>query len=68
MLPKAELRVEEDFAVGTVRLESVEESEVRKLAFDRLRSSLKKVMAADQGNRGSCVIDRSLRPGWDAGG
>lgn len=45
VLPRAELRVEEDFAVGTVPLDSVEESEVRKLAFDRLRRSLKKGMA-----------------------
>ena len=43
-LPRAELSVEEDFAVGTVPLDSVEESEVRKLAFDRLRKSLKKGM------------------------
>jgi hypothetical protein len=33
--------VEEDFAVGTP-CESLEESEVRKLAFERLRRSLKK--------------------------
>lgn len=37
--------------MGTVPLDSVEESEVRKLAFDRLRSSLKKGMAGDEGLR-----------------
>lgn len=46
-LPWAELRVEEDFAVGTGLLVSVEESEVRKLALDRLRRSLKKGMAEE---------------------
>ena len=46
VLPRAELSVDEDFAVGTVPLDSVEESEVRKLAFDRLRKSLKKGIAA----------------------
>lgn len=45
VLPGAELSVDEDFAVGTVSLEAVEESEVRKLARDRLRSSLKNGMA-----------------------
>ena len=38
------MRVEEDFAVGTVPLDSVEESEVLKLAFERRRRSLKKGM------------------------
>lgn len=42
VLPPAELSVDDDFAVGTVPLESVEESEVRKLALERLRRSLKK--------------------------
>lgn len=45
MLPRAEFKVDEDFAVGTVPLDSVEELEVRKLALDRLRRSLKKGMA-----------------------
>lgn len=44
VLPSAELSVDEDFVVGTVPLDSVEELEVRKLAFDRLRKSLKKGM------------------------
>ncbi len=49
MLPGVELSVEEDLAVGTVPLDSVEESEVRKLAFDRRRSSLKKgIFAIDE--------------------
>jgi hypothetical protein len=47
VLPPAELSVEDDFAVGTVPLDSVEESEVRKLAFERLRRSLKKGMAVE---------------------
>ena len=45
VVPGVEFRVEEDLVVGTVPLDSVEESEVRKLAFDRRRSSLKKGMA-----------------------
>jgi hypothetical protein len=45
VLPGAEFRVEDDFVVGTVPLESVEESVVRKLAFDRLRKSLKNGIA-----------------------
>ena len=40
--PKEELRVEDDLAVGTVPLEALDESEVRILAVDRLRRSLKK--------------------------
>lgn len=48
VLPRAELRVEEDFAVATVPVDSVDESEVRKLAFDRLRNSLKKGIADTQ--------------------
>ncbi len=36
--------MDEDLAVGTVPFDSVEESEVRKLAFDRRRSSLKNGM------------------------
>ena len=40
-VPLVELRVEEDFAVGTVPLDSSDESDVRKLALERLRSSLK---------------------------
>lgn len=47
MLPGVEFKVEEDLAVGTVPLDSVEESEVRKLALDRRRSSLKKGITAD---------------------
>jgi hypothetical protein len=44
-LPSAELRVEVDLVVGTVPLDPLEDPEVpdvRKLALDRLRSSLKK--------------------------
>lgn len=41
-LPFVELRVEDDLAVGTLSFDSLEESEVRKLALERLRSSLKK--------------------------
>lgn len=44
-VPLVELRVEDDFAVGTVPLDSLEESDVRKLALERLRSSLKKGIA-----------------------
>lgn len=44
MAPEEELRVEEDLVVGTVRFDSAEESLVRKLAFERLRRSLKKGM------------------------
>jgi hypothetical protein len=40
-VPFVELKVEDDLAVGTVPLDSLEESEVRKLALERLRSSLK---------------------------
>jgi hypothetical protein len=39
---KPEFKVEDDLAVGTVAVDSFEESEVRKLALDRRRSSLKK--------------------------
>jgi hypothetical protein len=42
--PYEELSVDEDLVVGTVPLDSAEESVVRKLALDRLRSSLKKGM------------------------
>jgi hypothetical protein len=42
--PYEELRVEEDLVVGTVPFDSFDESLVRKLAFERLRSSLRKVM------------------------
>jgi len=59
VLPGAELRVEEDFAVGTVPLDSVDESEVRKLAFDRLRKSLKKGMAGRM-NAGFCAYDPDI--------
>lgn len=38
-LPCTELRVEDDFCVGTVLVDSAEESEVRKLARERRRSS-----------------------------
>jgi hypothetical protein len=44
--PKAELSVEEDLVVGTVPCDSLDESDVRKLAFERRRSSLKKGMAS----------------------
>lgn len=45
MLPAtAEFKVEDDFVVGTVPFESLDESEVRKLALERRRSSLKKGM------------------------
>jgi hypothetical protein len=47
--PAAELRVDEDFAVGTVAFESLDESVVRKLAFERLRSSLKNGMICTRG-------------------
>lgn len=60
MLPGAEFRVEEDFAVGTVLLESVEESEVRKLAFDRRRRSLKKGMAGEM-VEGFCSHEPNMR-------
>ena len=42
--PIAEFNVEEDLVVGTVPLESFDESEVRKLALDRRRRSLKNGM------------------------
>lgn len=42
--PKPEFKVEDDLAVGTVAPESLEESEVRKLALERRRSSLKNGM------------------------
>lgn len=41
-LPREEFRVEDDFCVGTVVLDSADESDIRKLARDRRRSSLKK--------------------------
>ena len=50
-LPRAEFKVEEDLVVGTVPLDSLEDPEVlevRKLAFERRRNSLKKVMATDE--------------------
>jgi hypothetical protein len=40
-VPLLEFRVDDDLAVGTVPLDLLEESEVRKLALERLRSSLK---------------------------
>ena len=43
-LPRIEFKVEDDFVVGTLPLDSLEESLVRKLAFERRRSSLKKGM------------------------
>jgi hypothetical protein len=58
VLPTAELRVDEDFAVATVPLDSVEESEVRKLAFDLLRNSLKKGMTAGTTEE-YCIMIRS---------
>lgn len=42
--PIAEFNVEDDLVVGTVPFESFDESEVRKLALDRRRSSLKNGM------------------------
>jgi hypothetical protein len=45
-VPLVEFRVDDDLAVGTVPLDSFEESEVRKLALERLRSSLKKGIPA----------------------
>ena len=45
-LPRIEFKVEDDFVVGTVPLDSFEESLVRKLAFERRRSSLKKGMSS----------------------
>ena len=50
-LPGAEFRVEEDLVVGTVPLDSLDDPdvpEVRKLARDRLRRSLKKVIANEK--------------------
>lgn len=50
MLPAtAEFKVEDDLVVGTVPFESLDESEVRKLAFERRRRSLKKGMMASHG-------------------
>ena len=49
-----ELRLEEDCAFGTVCWDSVEESLVRKLALDRLLSSLKNVMATVGGGLSGC--------------
>jgi hypothetical protein len=43
-VPLVELSVEDDFAVGTLPLDSFEESDVRKLALERLRRSLKNGM------------------------
>ena len=45
-LPRIEFKVEDDFVVGTVPFDSFEESLVRKLAFERRRSSLKNGMSA----------------------
>ena len=45
-VPLMEFRVDDDLVVGTVPLDSLEESEVRKLALERLRSSLKKGIPA----------------------
>ena len=50
-LPGAEFRVEEDLVVGTVPLDSLDDPdvpEVRKLARDRLRRSLRKVIANER--------------------
>jgi hypothetical protein len=44
-VPLVEFRVEDDLAVGTVPFDSLEESDVRKLALERLRSSLKNGIA-----------------------
>ena len=52
-LPRAELRVEEDFVVGTVPLDSFEESRVRKLALLFLLRSLKNGMSTIQSRRQS---------------
>lgn len=43
-LAYAEFSVDEDFCEGTLLLESLEESEVLKLAFERRRKSLRKVI------------------------
>lgn len=48
VLPRAEFNVEDDLVVGTVRLDSFDDPEVRKLALDRLRSSLKKGMVSSK--------------------
>ena len=48
--------------MGTVPLDSVEESEVRKLAFERLRSSLKKGMAVGKGIGSEGVLTVNHRP------
>ena len=44
-VPLVEFRVEDDLAAGTVPLDPLEESEVRKLALERLRSPSKKGIA-----------------------
>ena len=54
-VPLVEFRVEDDLAVGTVPLDSLDESEVRKLALERLRSSLKKGIAVSCGFMGSTL-------------
>jgi hypothetical protein len=48
-VPLVEFTVDDDLAVGTVPSDSLEESEVRKLALERLRSSLKNGMPAFAG-------------------
>jgi hypothetical protein len=60
VLPGVEFKVEEDLAVGTVRLESAEESVVRKLALDRRRSSLKKGIATG----GEVGREGAMRRSW----
>ena len=60
VLPKAEFKVDDDFVVGTVPVDSVEESEVRKLALDRRRRSLKKGMS--EKGKGMGVIAFSSSP------
>ena len=48
-LPRAEFRVDVDLVVGTVPLDSLDESVVRKLALERRRSSLKKGITRTKG-------------------
>jgi hypothetical protein len=55
-LPSAEFKVEEDLVVGTVPWDSLEDPEVRKLALDRRRSSLKKGIGSARTRRRWCPL------------
>ena len=66
-LPKVEFNVDDDLVVGTVPLDSLEsfdESEVRKLARERLRSSLKKGMMTVVMNHVHIVVCTMLSGAW----